>query len=358
MIPRVTWLRPFLPRVAVLACLFGLWPAVAGLDAAPRARRVEVLASVGGLPPHIVGLFRDAAGFQQTADGQYFVFDRRSHAVYGVDAAMTGAWKIVDIGQEQGRLIDPTAFDSESRGTFVVADAPGRAERVQLFEKGGRPFGGFNLPGRATARITLGSLVLSGIGSLQYTGRSLLMSQPETGALITEYGLGGTPVRSIGVLRPSGQEHDRALHLALNAGLPLVNPQGGFYFVFQAGVPVFRKYDAAGTLVFERHIEGIELDPVVRQLPTAWPRRQSDGGDVPLVAPTVRTAAVAPDGHLWISFMVPYTYVYDGDGEKTRVVQFKGAGLLQPSSLFFAGSTRLLVTPGCYEFNPSRAGRS
>jgi hypothetical protein len=227
---------------------------------------------------------------------------------------------------------------------------------VQVFEKGGRPVGGFSLPGRATARVTLGSLVLSGVGSLQYTGRSILMSQPETGALITEYGLGGTPVRGIGALRPTGHESDRPLHLALNTGLPLIHPQGGFYFVFQAGVPIFRRYDAAGALVFERHIEGVELDAVVQGLPTVWPRRPGESGDVPLVSPTVRTAAVDPAGNLWISFLQPYTYVFDSRGDKVRVVQFRGAGAIQPSSLFFDAGGRLLVTPGCYEFRVDRRG--
>lgn len=323
----------------------------------PAARRVEVLTSTGGLPPHIVGLFRDAAGFQRVASGQYFVFDRRAHAVFGVDPEMTTAWKLVDVGQEAGRLLDPTAFDAEPGGTFVVADAPGMAERVQVFDKGGRQLGGFTLPGRAVPRVTLGSLVVSGIGTLQYTGRAILMSQPETGSLITEYGLGGTPTRSIGALRTTGHEEDRTLHLALNAGLPLANPAGGFYFVFQAGAPLFRKYDATGRLVFERHIEGVEIDRLVQNLPTVWPRRQGPDGNVPLVTPVIRTAAVDPEGRLWITFLQPYTYVYDPDGEKVRVVQFRGAGILQPSSLFFTGDGRLLVTPGCYEFRTGTGGR-
>ena len=350
MIPLVSRLRPFPlanPFTAGMAAVALAAVATAGL---PAARRVEVLTSVGGLPPHIVGLFREAAGFQQTTSGQYFVFDRRSHAVFGVDEAMTTAWKLVDIGQETGRVLDPTAFDAEPAGTFVVADAPGRAERVQIFEKGGRQLGGFTLPGRAEPRVTLGSLVLSGVGSLQYTGRSVLMSQPETGWLMTEYGLRGTPTRSIGALRRTGHEADQALHLALNAGIPIINPRGGFYFVFHAGVPMFRKYDAAGTLLFERHIEGPEVDPLVRSLPTVWPRRQGGDGNVPLVAPLIRTAAVDPAGDLWITFLIPYTYVYDADGEKARVVQFRGAGILQPPSLYFAGPNRLLITPGCYEF--------
>jgi hypothetical protein len=258
----------------------------------------------------------------------------------------------VDIGGETGRVIDPTAFDSEPGGTFAVADAPAGRERVQLFSATGRRLGGFELPGRSVPRMTIGSIVLSGIGSLKYTGTSLLMSQPETGALMTEFGLGGTPTRSIGVLRRTGHETDADLHLALNAGLPLANPKGGFYFVFQAGVPMFRKYDRNGRFLFERHIEGVELDPALAALPTIWPRRSDAvvGRDLPFVTPLVRTAAVDPNGNLWVVLVQPFTYVYDGEGSRTRVVQFRGAGLIAPTSLFFTGSGRVLVTPGCYEF--------
>jgi hypothetical protein len=48
--------------------------------------------------------------------------------------------------------------------------------------------------------------------------------------------------------------------------------------------------------------------------------------------------------------MDPFTYVYDPSGDKLRTVQFKGASLLTPNSLFFTKDGRVLVTPGCYEF--------
>jgi hypothetical protein len=48
---------------------------------------------------------------------------------------------------------------------------------------------------------------------------------------------------------------------------------------------------------------------------------------------------------------VPYTYVYDPDGDKIRTVQFRGAGTLAPTALFFGTKGRLLVTPGLYEFD-------
>lgn len=321
--------------------------------ALPASPRVEVLSAVGGLPAEIVGVYREPAGYQEVRSGQSLVFDRRAQAVFGVDRDRTTTWKLVDIGGEPGRVLDPTAFDAEPGGSFVVADVPAGGERIQIFSESGRRLGGFDLRGRSVARVTVGSLVLSGIGSLQYTGTSILMSQPETGGLITEFGLAGTPTRTIGALRATGQERDRDLHLALNSGLPLVDPKGGFYFVFVAGVPMFRKYNQQGRLLFERHIEGVELDPLIAALPTVWPRRTGDAGaTLPLVVPTVRTATVDPAGNLWIVLVQPWTYVYDPSGHKTRVVQFKGAGMFTPSSLFFASPTRLLVSPGCFEFKP------
>ncbi len=326
--------------------------ACAGIRAESSALRVEVLRSVSAIPPAIVGEFEDPVAFQQAANGQYFVFDRRAHTVYGIDAKRTAAWKLIQIGQEVGRVIEPGAFDLAPNGTFAVADAPRRQERVQVFGPGGNVLGGFTLPGRPGARITIGSLVLNGAGSLQYTGTSFLMSHPESGALFTEYLPAGTPVRSIGRLRATGFEDDRDLHVAMNSGLPLVDPTGGFYFVFIAGTPVFQKYDGKGVLQFERHIEGRELDDLLRAQPRKWPTRRIEDREVPFIMPVVRAAAVDRKGQLWVSLAVPYTYVYDTHGDKARTVQFRGAGTISPTSLFFTEGGRVLVTPGCYEFQP------
>jgi len=108
-------------------------------------------------------------------------------------------------------------------------------------------------------------------------------------------------------------------------------------------------------LLYERHIEGREIDEAIAGLPTTWPTRTTSEGESPLVTPTVRTAAVDPAGNLWLSFAaVPYTYVYDRDGDKIRIVQFRGAGIISPAGLFFGHNGRLLVTPGLYEFDAGR----
>src|SRR5262245_39855883 len=237
--------------------------ALTALVAQPPASRVLVLRSTGGLPAHIAGSFQRPLGFQQSDAGQYFVFDRRAHAVYTI--AGDAPKKIIEVGAEAGRVLEPSAFDiAPSDGSFVIADAPLRQQRIQTFTASGGRIGGFTLQAKEIARVTLDTLALNGVGSIQFTGEAILINQPETGALVSELTLYGQTTRSFGHLRATGQEADPDVHLALNAGLPLIDPAGGFYFVFVAGVPAFRKYDAKGTLLFERHIEGPELDDYLR----------------------------------------------------------------------------------------------
>ena len=313
-----------------------------------RVLPVEILRSTGGLPAHIAGSFQRPIGFQQADDGQYFVFDRRAHAVYTV--AGDTVKKIIEVGAEAGRVLDPSAFDIDpSDGTFVIGDAPFDGARLQTFTASGGRLGGFALPGRHVPRVTMDTFVLGGIGSIQFTGTTILINHPEQGSLITELSFNGTPQRAIGELRATGQT-DQNIHLALNSGFPLIDPTGGFYFVFSAGVPVFRKYDARGQLVFERHIEGPEIDEYLRTMPTSWPKRQVDKNVLPIVPAAIRTAGVDRSGRLWVALTSPFTYVYDRSGDKVRTVQFRGADLLTPNSLFFTKDGRILVTPGCYIF--------
>ena len=340
---------PTPPRFTTTLCLIAIVASTASV-VAQHGRNVTVIRSTGGLPANVVGLFRQPVAFQQSVTGDYYVLDRREQSVYRVTPAGE-VEQLVQIGPEQGRLLGATSLHVGPTGRFVVADAPGGRERVQIFEADGTPVSRFTLPGRATPRLTLGNMVLNGIGSLHFTDRSIVMNQPELGGLVTEFGLTGHPFRTFGFFRRTGHEDDRDVHLSLNSGIPLVDPTGGYYFVFQAGVPMFRKYDPSGALVLERHIEGPELDPIIAALPTTWPRRTDERGrEFPVITPTVRTATVDRLGHLWVGLTVPVIYVYDLNGEKTRTVRLQAAGMIKPDSLSFSNTNSLLVTPGCYEF--------
>lgn len=332
-------------RSVVLVALLPVTTAAGGTVA---GRPAETLRSTASLPVDVVGQIQDPVACHQGRNGDYYVFDRRGHAVYRVPPGGPAS-RIVQVGPEPGRILSATAFDLYSSGQFAVADSPHGRGRIQLFSAHGSRIGGFWLSARDEPGFRFGTMVLNGIGALQLTASSVLLNQPERGGLVTEYSLGGHPRRTFGLLRPTGQEDNQLVHLALNRGIPRVAPDGGVTFVFQTGVPLFRRYDAEGRLLFERHIEGTELDPILAAMPTHWPFRSDDAAQ-PVVPPTVQAAAIDRTGHLWIALSVPVVYVYDGAGDKVRSVRLRAAGLLHPTSLAFSDRNTLLVTPGCYEF--------
>ena len=162
------------------------------------------------------------------------------------------------------------AFSSGSRPSMR------RAQRVT----------GFFLPGQPAARVTIDNLMLNGAGSIQHAGNTLLISHPESGALFTEYSPGGYAQRSIGRLRATGFEDDRELHVAMNAGLPLVDPTGGFYLRLHhrpAAVPQVRRDGSAGLRAAHRRARARRLPGDAADALAATPRR---GQDVPFVTPS------------------------------------------------------------------------
>jgi len=163
-----------------------------------HALRVEMLRSIGGLPPHIAGGFTEAVGFQQGPDGTYYVFDRRAHAVFAVNEARTAVRTLVDIGQEDGRLIQPKGFDVAADGRIVVADAPRNRHRIQVFDAAGVRQAGFYLPGQPAAQVVVDNLLLNGTGAVHWAGTRLLLSHPESGALVTAYSPAGYSTLTFG----------------------------------------------------------------------------------------------------------------------------------------------------------------
>jgi hypothetical protein len=127
------------------------------------------LRSVGGLPAHVAGRFTEQMVCRQTADGTFFIFDRRSHTVFALARGADEPREIVKIGAEPGRILRPYAFDVAPDGSFVVADAPEGRGRVQFFMPSGSRLGGFALPGRSASLVAFDGLVIGGLGSLVFT---------------------------------------------------------------------------------------------------------------------------------------------------------------------------------------------
>lgn len=333
-----------LPHCLIASLLLQAGPAaVAGLP-------VDVLHSTGKLPARLVQSIQSPRGFVETSTGVALVLDAGTQSVHAIDAARSRSERIIEVGKEPGHILNPSGFALGPNDILAIADAPGEYGRVQYFGADGQLINLFYLREHPGVRVALGRLSVHGAGPVAFTGRTFVFNTPPAGSLMSEFDSAGQSVRSVGTLRPTGHESDPALHTTLNTGLPLVDPTGGFYFVFETGTPMFRKYDAAGTLAFERHIEGPELDRALQSMPTRWPTRSTASGQWPVAPTLVQTAAVDRSGRLWVTLGAGFTYVYDPRGDKIRTVQFEAAGPLSPISLFFAGRQRLLVTPGCYEF--------
>ena len=160
------------------------------------------------------------------------------------------------------------------------------------------------------------------------------------------------PMRTFGQLRPTGQKADENVHLALNAGLPLADPTGGYYFVFSAGdpdVPEVRREGHAPVRAPHRRpgsgrLPADDADAMADAADRG--RRRAAGG-----APGGQDRRRGPRGAAVDRADVARSPTSTtAAGDKVRTVQFRGASLLSPNSLFFTKDGRVLVTPGCYEF--------
>jgi len=141
---------------------------VAGTDPASAPGQRPKFSDPSTLFPPTSSPVREPTDFEQASSGQYFVFDRRGHAVYASTPP----------GPVRGRSCRSPGGRSDHRadrlqplsnGTFVVADAPDGRERVQLFTSEAPGSRGSPLRARG-ARVVIGTVVLNGVGSLQYTG--------------------------------------------------------------------------------------------------------------------------------------------------------------------------------------------
>ena len=121
--------------------------------------------------------------------------------------------------------------------------------------------------------MTIGNLMLNGAGSIQHTGSTLLISHPESGSLFTEYLRAATRSAASAAAAYRIRGRSTAAHRD-ERRLPLVDPTGGSSTSSSRALRSSARYDSTGTLIFERHIEGRELDDYLAVQPKRWPRRE------------------------------------------------------------------------------------
>jgi len=215
------------------------WAGAPGHVTAASPSEADVLRPTGALPAGIAATFLDPMAFIETSTGEAIVLDQKASTVYAIDLARKVVRRLVEAGSDERGLMTPGALALGPDDLFAVADAVHGVERIQYFSTQGTRIGGFYLPDRPGLRVSINGVAISGIGSIQFASRSFFVNVPSRGRLVSELNVDGQTLRQFGLPRPTGQAPDPDLEALLNVGLPLINPAGGFYFVFQTGVPLF-----------------------------------------------------------------------------------------------------------------------
>ena len=212
-------MRPFVTITVVLVVL----AVVPG-----EALRVETLRSIGGLPPHIAGAFQEPVGLP--AGSRRHLLRLRPPRPRGVrDRCRPQRVRNAGRHRSGGGPHHP-AQRLRRRAATAASSWPTRRAAASAFRcsiRRARVRPASSCRASPRRRSSSDNLMLNGTGSVHFGGSRLLLSHPESGALVTAYTPAGYPTMTFGRLRPTGFESDRELHLAHNAGLPLADPTGG-----------------------------------------------------------------------------------------------------------------------------------
>jgi hypothetical protein len=173
-------------------------------------------------------------------NSNFYVLDAGNNRVL----IFSSAWKLVrqisEIGQGPGGLFDPYDMAVDRGGNVYVIDSK---QRVQGFSAEGKFYGSFKYKGECLA------IAVNGRGEY-------LLSQPESGSLISVYGPNGDYRRSFGSLKTGAARNARAV---ANRVHMFVTSKDDVYVSFDH-LGILQKYDASGRLQWEEAIPGEQAE--------------------------------------------------------------------------------------------------
>jgi peroxiredoxin len=197
--------------------------------------------------------------FHVTAySGKYFVSDLKSNRVLVLNEHQQVEREIGGIGSGPGRLLHPNNIGVSNDGELYVYDAYN--DRIEGFAADGSYKSEFQ-----TTRFKGFGVTPKG---------EIYLGQPEKGSLITVYTGSGKRLRSFGQLKkfseiygPKFSYKDDLYRLGINRINLAIDKDGNTYVSFMLA-PLIQKYNPEGQLLFERRLEGPEIDHLTRVLLT------------------------------------------------------------------------------------------
>lgn len=263
-----------------------------------------------------------------------YATDRALNRILVLDRKFEIVRSIGSIGSGPDRLFRPGQIDVSGDGIIYVQD--GGNERIQAFALDGTHVGGFNVNGY--------------MGFAAGAGNEIYLGQPENGSLVSVYSRTGKSLRSFGRLKKYSEVYgaevaykDEQYNLAINRVRLFVDRDENIVVSFMFA-PIIQKYTRRGDLLFEKRLEGPELDRLVAMFLSksdeSYLTISPDGFPARVIA---LEGIARPDGNLNVVLVDGSVYVADKDGNKVSIVRPASDDSFTPEMTGLSPSGEVLV---------------
>lgn len=270
--------------------------------------------------------------------GKYLLTDVKRNRVLIVKDNMEVEREFGMIGSGPGRLLHPGYIDVARDGTIYVND--GGNERIVKFTSAGDYLGEFQV-------TTYEGLAVG-------TENEIFLGQPQDDRLVTVYSSSGKKLRSFGQLKKFSEiygaafaDNDALYKTALNQVRLSTDKDGNLYVSFML-IPLIQKYSPQGKLLFERKLEGPEIDRLMENIQKRkYITGNRDGAEGRIIAldPVIEPAT----GNILVPLVDGSIYVADRDGNKLALLHpqwpEQATRTFYPYVAGLGAKGELLVTP-------------